>query len=199
MDCLNYESLEEKLAERFHATPALLGRLNPGVDLNSVGTGDRLSVPSVMEDGSSPPAGAIAKIVISDGAHYVHAVDAHGRVLYHFPSTLGSQFAPSPTGAFTVKSIHPDPMWHYQPGLLTGVPDDEKDAMIPAGPNNAVDIVWMALPKPHYGIHGTKAPETIGYVTSHGCVRLTNWDAKLLSERISAGVAVQFIDGSSAD
>jgi lipoprotein-anchoring transpeptidase ErfK/SrfK len=92
-----------------------------------------------------------------------------------------------------------DPEWHYQPELLQGEPDDAPDAVLPAGPNSAVGTVWVALSKPHFGIHGTNAPETIGYATSSGCVRLTNWDARLLAERVGMGVAVDFRDHGRAD
>lgn len=195
MECLCYESLSEKLAERFHATPELLRQLNPDADLDALRAGDRLSVPAVRNVAEGQR-GDIARIVISDGGHYLHALDGNGNILYHFPSTLGSDYAPSPTGDYSIESIHRDPTWHYQPSLLTGVPDDEPDAVLPPGPNNAVGVVWMQLSKPHYGIHGTKAPETIGYVTSHGCVRLTNWDASFLADRASAGTPVEFRDAS---
>lgn len=198
LDCMCYESVGEKVAELVHATPELLERLNPGTDLARLAAGDRVWVPLVERDGGGPD-GEVARIVISDGGHYLHAVDASGRILFHFPSTLGSKYAPSPTGDYTIESIHHDPEWHYQPGLLTGVPDDEPDAMIPPGPNNAVGVVWMQLSEPHYGVHGTSAPSTIGYATSHGCVRLTNWDAETLARHIDAGVPVQFVDGTSSD
>jgi lipoprotein-anchoring transpeptidase ErfK/SrfK len=207
-ECLCYESLTEKLAEMFHTSPELLAQLNPDVDLSALAAGDALNVPDVGEPflANAQPnrnagAGRIAKIVVSDGGHYVHAVDASGNVLYHFPSTLGSEYAPSPTGDYHVSAIAFDPTWHYQPDLLTGEPDEKDDAVLPAGPNNAVGVVWLDLSKEHYGIHGTSAPETIGYATSHGCVRLTNWDARFLAERIEAGVPVEFRDAArgSAD
>jgi lipoprotein-anchoring transpeptidase ErfK/SrfK len=193
LDCMCYESLTEKLAETFHTTPELLAQLNPGVDLDAVAAGQTLHVPVVRND-AARFRGPVAEIVISDGGHYLHAVDSAGVVLAHFPTTLGSDYAPSPEGAFTITAIAPDPTWHYQPDLLTGVDDWEEPALIPAGPNNAVGVVWMQLSKPHYGIHGTSDPESIGYVTSHGCVRLTNWDARLLSQRIQPGVEVHFRD-----
>ena len=139
-------------------------------------------------------ASGVAKIVISDGGRYLHALDASGRILYHFPATLGSDYSPSPTGDYRITNIAHDPTWHYQPDLLEGVDDDEPDAVLPAGPNNAVGVVWMQLSRPHYGIHGTSAPETIGYATSNGCVRLTNWDAEFLAERVGAGTPVEFRD-----
>ena len=194
LDCMCYESLEEKLAETFHTTPDLLKKLNPQADLNSLKAGDRVNAPNLRQAGDGDASAGVEKIVISDGGHYLHALDSGGRILYHFPSTLGSSYAPSPSGDYKITAIARDPTWHYQPKLLTGVDDSKEDAIIPAGPNNPVGKVWMQLSKPHYGVHGTKAPETIGYATSHGCVRLTNWDAVFLSERIKPGVPVQFTD-----
>jgi lipoprotein-anchoring transpeptidase ErfK/SrfK len=193
LDCMCYESLPEKLAELFHTSPELLEKLNPGVDLDGLSAGDRLEVPAIRDRQSARSLTA-ARIVVSDGGFYVHALDGQGRILFHFPTTLGSQYSPSPSGDYRVTAIAHDPTWHYQPELLEGIPDHEETAIIPAGPNNAVGVVWMQLSKPHYGIHGTDAPETIGYATSNGCVRLTNWDAEFLAERIQAGVPVEFRD-----
>lgn len=211
MECQCYESLAEKLAETHHTSEDLLRKLNPDLDLNAVRAGMTLNVPLVTRvalQGAGPvngtdsaavaatsaAAGTVARIVISDGGGYLHALDARGRIVYHFPATLGSDYSPSPTGDYRVTNIAHDPTWHYQPELLEGVADDEPDAVLPAGPNNAVGVVWMQLSRPHYGIHGTSAPETIGYATSNGCVRLTNWDAAFLSRRVSAGTPVQFRD-----
>lgn len=193
MQCLCYESLAEKLAERFHTTTGLLEQLNPDVALNELTAGQTILVPNVRDTGIRP-AGSVARIVISDGGHYLHALEADGTILYHFPSTLGSDYAPSPQDDDSVTSIAWDPSWHYQPELLSGEDPSRDDAVLPPGPNNAVGIVWMQLSRPHYGIHGTAAPETIGYATSHGCVRLTNWDARTLGERITEGTPVQFRD-----
>ena len=193
MECMCYESLPEKLGELFHTSPEILRKLNPGVDLEGLGAGSTIRVPQVRD----PDAGKshkIARLVVSDGGHYVHALDENGRIVFHFPSTLGSTYDPSPTGDYRVTSITEDPWWHYQPDILAHVDDSKPDATIPPGPNNSVGVVWMALSKPHYGIHGTKAPETIGYATSAGCVRLTNWDALFLARRIESGVPVQFRD-----
>ena len=199
--CLCYESRREKLGEVFHATPELLEQLNPGVDLESLAAGQTLDVPAVepfhldaIPDGEFSGGTEVARIVISDGGHYLHALDEAGNILYHFPSTLGSDYAPSPQGSFSVRSITFDPTWHYQPDLLSGVDPSREDAILPAGPNNAVGVVWMQLSKDHYGIHGTSAPSTIGYATSHGCVRLTNWSAEELAKIVQAGTVVEFKD-----
>jgi lipoprotein-anchoring transpeptidase ErfK/SrfK len=140
------------------------------------------------------PGGEVARIVISIDGFYLHALDDQGRLLYHFPTTVGSKYQPSPTGEFHVASIAFDPWFHWQPALFDEVPDTEEDERLPPGPNSPVGVVWMALSKDNYGIHGTGEPATIGYATSHGCVRLTNWDARFLAERVAEGVPVVFRD-----
>jgi lipoprotein-anchoring transpeptidase ErfK/SrfK len=199
LDCLCYQSLREKLGEVFHSSPEFLEQLNPGVDLNRLSAGDALHVPAVdpfhadaLPEGRYTGGNEVRHLVVSDGGHFVHAYDAAGRRLYHFPSTLGGDYTPSPTGEWVVESINFHPDWHYQPELLADVDPEDDDAIIPAGPNNDVGVVWMALSKPHYGIHGTRAPESIGYTTSSGCVRLTNWDAAFLGRRIAEGATVEF-------
>jgi lipoprotein-anchoring transpeptidase ErfK/SrfK len=195
MECQCYESLAEKLAERFHTSEDLLARLNPDADLNALQAGATLNVPNVGQRmAPQGAAGDVARIVISDGGRYLHALDAGGRILYHFPATLGAAYSPSPEGEYHITGIAHDPEWHYQPELLHGIDDDEPDAILPPGPNNAVGTVWMALSRPHYGIHGTAAPETIGYAVSNGCVRLTNWDVEFLAQRVAQGTPVEFRD-----
>lgn len=191
LDCLCYESLAEKLGELFHTSPAILEKLNPGVDLNGLRSGATLRVLAIRNANAGRGVD-VAKIVVSGEGFYVHALDGSGRILFHFPTTLGSAYDPSPAGDHRVTRITKDPWWHYQPSILSHVDDDDPEARIPPGPNNAVGLVWMALSIPHYGIHGTSAPETIGYSTSAGCVRLTNWDALFLADRIREGVPVEF-------
>ncbi|HEV7587844.1 MAG TPA: L,D-transpeptidase, partial [Longimicrobium sp.] len=193
LPCSCYNSLTEKLGETFHITPELLKRLNPGVDLNAVQAGQSINAP-LVRDSTARAQGDVAQIVVSGRGSYVQGQDASGRVLYHFPSTLGATYDPSPSGQFRVTSISQNPKWHYQPNLIATAPDTAHEAMVPGGPNNRVGVVWMALSAPHYGIHGTNKPETIGYATSSGCVRLTNWDAEFLSHRVRAGTPVHFTD-----
>ncbi|HEX8395620.1 MAG TPA: L,D-transpeptidase family protein [Longimicrobium sp.] len=193
LSCSCYESLSEKLSERFQTGRQLLRKLNPGMNLDSVEAGDTLSVPAVRAP-DARAAGEVAQIVVSGTDNYAQALDSGGRILYYFAATLGASYDPSPDGDFYVLSIHENPWWNYQPRILASVPDDRPSAMIPPGPNSSVGRVWMALSAPHYGIHGTKSPETIGYAQSAGCVRLTNWDALFLSRRITPGTPVSFRD-----
>ena len=192
LDRLGYESLSEKLGERFHAAPGLLARLNDGAALDALAAGDSLRVPNVRGAGRGDV--EVAEIVISGEGGFLHGVSPSGEVVFHAPVTVGSSYDPSPEGEYEVTSVTRDPWWHYQPDILASVPDSEPDARLPPGPNNSVGVVWIALSKENYGIHGTKAPETIGYASSAGCVRLTNWDAGRLAGLVGAGTPVRFRD-----
>ncbi|MFN3596020.1 MAG: L,D-transpeptidase family protein [Rubricoccaceae bacterium] len=187
---LGYESIAEMLGERFHAAPALLRQLNPGRDLNALKAGDEVTVPATGDR----PERRVERLVVSGQGRYLHALGPDGRIAYHFPATLGAGYDPSPEGELEITSVTERPWWHYQPRILARVPDDRPEARLPPGPNNDVGLVWMALSEPHYGIHGTKSPETIGYAASAGCVRLTNWDALALAARVGEGTPVRFRD-----
>jgi lipoprotein-anchoring transpeptidase ErfK/SrfK len=192
MDSLTYESLAEKLGELFHAAPDLLRRLNPGINLNRLTIEDPIRVPNVRAPRADRA--AVARLVISGPGGYLHAEDAAGHLLYHVPATLSDAYDPSPRGGYTVTAVTRNPWWHYQPRLLASVRDDAPDARLPPGPNNALGRVWIALSAPLYGIHGTSAPETIGYPSSAGSVRLTNWDALFLARHVEPGLPVAFRD-----
>ena len=51
-------------------------------------------------------------------------------------------------------------------------------------------VLWMGLSKPHYGIHGTNNPASIGKNVSHGCIRMFNHDVLDLSSRVPIGTRV---------
>lgn len=196
LQCLCYSSAAEAIAEKFHTSQKLLAQLNPSVSLNTLRAGTQLTVPNVqvaVADSAAPKvSGGVARIVVSRSGFWTQAVDSAGAIIAHFPSTLGGGYDPSPTGDFRVTNIAWNPTFHYQPKLFAEVPDKKPEARLPRGPNSPVGVVWMALSKPHYGIHGSSAPETIGYSNSHGCVRLTNWDAITLGQLVSKGTPVIF-------
>jgi len=202
LSCLCYSSPAEELAERFHTSPELLQQLNPGVDFKALTAGTSIQVPNVQpfapqissasSSSSAPATGQVAKLIISRKGYWTHAVDSAGNIVDHFPSTLGAGYDPSPSGGFHITGISQNPAFHYQPALMAEVPDSRPTARLKPGPNSPVGVVWMALSKPHYGIHGTSSPQTIGYANSHGCVRLTNWDAAKLSSLVGAGTPVEF-------
>jgi lipoprotein-anchoring transpeptidase ErfK/SrfK len=199
--CLCYSKLSELLAERHHTTGEVLAQLNPGLDLDRLAAGGRYWAPALIA-GSDPTASGrekerekmspAARVVVSKTGFYTQALDAQGGIVFHAPSTLGSEYDPSASGRLEITGIAHDPTFHYQPTLFHDVDDAKPEAQLPAGPNSPVGVVWIDLSKPHHGIHGTAVPESIGYTSSHGCVRLTNWDAMRLAALVKTGVPVEF-------
>ena len=186
LPALGYQSALEALAEKFHIKPALLSRLNQGKDLSSPGV--EIQVPNI---GDHPPQKA-AKIVVSKSRHTLEALSAAGRVIAEYPVTSGSQHDPLPIGNWKVTVISPHPVFHYNPDLFWNASEADEKAKIQPGPNNPVGVVWIGISKEHYGIHGTPEPSLIGHAESHGCVRLTNWDAAELAKIVTVGTPVVF-------
>ena len=185
---LYYASVLEALGEKFHSAPALLRRLNPHARF---GAGEQIRVPNV----SSPEHGApvrLAKIVVSKKASALTAYDAKGQVVFYAPVTSGSEHDSLPLGNWEVTSVARNPTYQYNPDLFWDADPANAKATLPAGPNSPVGVVWIDINKPHYGIHGTPEPGRIGYSASHGCVRLTNWDASALAGLVTRGTPVVF-------
>lgn len=196
LDCMCYQSIREELSEKFHSTEDFLEELNPNVKFSQLQAGNTIIVPNVRPPMTTDQKD-FAKIVVSLAGNSFSAFDASGKLLFHAPTTVGSQYDPSPNETVQVVKIVPDPYFHYDPTLYSEVPDTNPDAHLKPGPNSPVGIVWIALSKPHYGIHGNEDPDSIGYTSSHGCIRLTNWDAREVEHRISVGTPVEFVDTKS--
>ena len=197
LKCLCYESLREKLSEQFHSTEDFLSILNPDVKFADLQAGTTIVVPNVREPMESDQKD-FAKVVVSLVGNSFNGFDANGRLIFHAPTTVGNEYDPSPDETVKVVSITPDPYFHYDPTLYHEVPDSNADANLAPGPNSPVGICWISLSKPHYGIHGNEDPDSIGYASSHGCIRLTNWDVRDVEHRISVGTPVSFVDTRAA-
>lgn len=187
LDRLGYTSVAEAIAERFHMDQNYLKSLNPGADFSKPGTIIRVINPG--EPGTSK----VARIVADKSEKQVRAYDAGGQLVAAYPATIGSSDNPSPSGTHQVERIALDPEYTYNPKLNFKQGENDKVLTIPPGPNGPVGTVWIALSKPTYGIHGTPDPSKIGKTNSHGCVRLTNWDAQDLAKRVDKGVTVEFV------
>jgi len=183
LPALGYASAAEALGEKFHASPALLRQLNPGKDLTRAG--QKIVVPNVAASAPLPKA---ARIFVSKSDSTITAVDASGRSIAHFPASTGSEYDPLPIGTWKIKGISRNPVFHYNPKLFWDANPQHTKARIAAGPNNPVGVVWIDLSKEHYGIHGTPEPSRIGKTQSHGCIRMTNWDAADLAKMVSPGM-----------
>jgi len=185
LPALGYTSAVEALAEKFHASPALLQRLNP--EAKFARAGEEIRVPNVAD--ATPIAGA-AKIVVDQSDHSLMLKDATDKILARYPASVGSEHDPLPIGDWTIQGIARNPVFHYNPDLFWDAKPKSEKAKLAPGPNNPVGVVWMDLSKEHYGIHGTPEPSKIGKTESHGCIRLTNWSASEVASAISAGTAV---------
>jgi lipoprotein-anchoring transpeptidase ErfK/SrfK len=182
---LGYATPAEGLGEKFHASPELIARLNPGKNLTRAG--ETIVVPSVHGGPALPQA---SKIVVSDSRKVLMLFDASERLIAQYPASTGSQNDPLPIGNWKIDGVHPNPTYYYNPKLFWDAEPGDKKAKIAPGPNNPVGVAWIDLSKPHYGIHGTPVPKFIGKTESHGCIRLTNWSAAEVAAVVAAGTAV---------
>jgi len=177
---MGYQSLEEALGERFHASPALIKALNPSADFSRAGT--VLRVPAV---GNPTPLPKAATVIVDKSDSTVSLLDAQGKVYAQFPASTGSQHDPLPIGRWKILGVSHNPKFHYNPKLFWDAGSGDRKATLPTGPNNPVGPVWVDLSKPHYGIHGTPEPGHVGKTESHGCIRLTNWDAQTVAAAVA--------------
>jgi lipoprotein-anchoring transpeptidase ErfK/SrfK len=186
LEHLGFETALEALAEKFQMSQGLMQRLNVGKDFSTPGT----VIQVVMPFARDLPA-KVEKIEVDKQNAELRAFDADGKLLASYPATVGSSDFPSPAGEMEVRAIAATPTYYFNPEGRTWGPDER--LTIAAGPNNPVGSTWIDLSKEGYGIHGTPTPELIGKTASHGCVRLTNWDAAQLSRAVSAGTKVIFV------
>ncbi len=189
---LGYTSPREGLAEKYHMSEELLSMLNPGQRFDRAG--DSIVVVETGEEAEKP---AMAdRVEVDKVRQTVKLFDKSNALIGFYPATVGSEEKPSPTGAMKVTKIDPNPTYHYNPKYhFKGVHSD-KPFTIKPGPNNPVGTMWINLSGEGYGIHGTPAPGKVSKSESHGCVRLTNWDAERVAERVKKGTPVNFVDAS---
>lgn len=209
MKFLGYSDAMEALAERYHTTKATLIALNsPQTKLVS---GVTIKVPNVIPPAQDFPAdlnpewrktlgtlsvgsgqAEVAKVVVDKSDGVLRGFDGAGKLVAQFPATMGSKYDPLPIGEWKIQGRSYNPPFHYNPKLFWDADSKDKKALLPPGPNGPVGVVWIDLDKKHYGIHGTPNPEKIGRTESHGCIRLTNWDAARLAVMVKPGTPAVF-------
>ena len=186
-----YTSPVQEFTGKYHASEALLKRLNPGQSFDRVG--QEILVPNV----ETPTRGRAASVVVTGldtkdpvRAASVEALDSTGKVLFYAPANIGGPHDPLPVGEWKVTDIVHNPWYNYNPDLFWDPEDPNTTAKIPPGPNGPVGLVWIGISKPHYGMHGAADPELIGRAHSDGCVRMTNWDALELAKLVEVSTPV---------
>jgi lipoprotein-anchoring transpeptidase ErfK/SrfK len=210
LEHLGYGSPRELLAEKFQLSEALLAALNRGKALDREGAD--IVVPNVppMEVEQRRPAkgkraaknrsetasetGKAERIVVNKQERSVRVFDEAGNLVAYYPASIGSAEKPAPSGKFEVRNVAVNPTYRYDPKYAFKGQKAEEPVEIAAGPNNPVGLVWIALSAESYGIHGTPNPDKVSKTESHGCVRLTNWDALALAKAVKKGTPVEFVD-----
>jgi lipoprotein-anchoring transpeptidase ErfK/SrfK len=185
LPALGYATPAEGLGEKFHASPALLERLNPGKNFGRAG--EQILVPNLSGGAPLPKA---SRVVVSQSERALALVDSEGKVIAQYPASTGSEHDPLPIGTWKINGISRNPTYNYNPKLFWDAGPGDKKVKIAAGPNNPVGVAWIDLSKEHYGIHGTPSPALIGKSESHGCIRLTNWSAAEVAQLVAAGTEV---------
>ena len=187
MPGLYYTRVTEMLGEKFHMDEAFLKQLNPKATFNKVG--EKIIVTNIRNNLPED----IHLIVAHKGAKQLYLFNDRNQMIGSFPATIGSTDTPSPTGTYKVVGATKNPYYSYSPSnFVQG--KNLKPLMLPPGPNGPVGNVWIGLSKRSFGIHGTPNPSLISKTASHGCIRLTNWDANDLASKVKAGVTVKFLE-----
>jgi lipoprotein-anchoring transpeptidase ErfK/SrfK len=166
LPALSYLSAVEALAEKFHAAPGLLRRLNPKTAFAS---GDSIRVPNVGD--ARTRSSATTRVTVSRATSSLTVTDTRGRVLFHAPVSVGSRRDPLPVGHWKVTTVARNPVFNYNPDLFWDARPEHARAKIQPGPNNPVGLVWIGTSREHYGLHGTPAPERVGRSQTHGASR----------------------------
>jgi lipoprotein-anchoring transpeptidase ErfK/SrfK len=191
LDHLGYRTPVEALAEKFHMSEALIKALNPGKRFAS---GETIVVANVRSDA---PAGKAAKVEIDKSAKTLKAFTRDGQLIAVYPATIGSTEKPAPSGTLKITGIFQNPTYRYDPEYRFREIKTRRPFKIKPGPNNPVGVVWINLSARGYGIHGTPEPSKVSKTESHGCVRLTNWDAKDLAATVEKGTPVAFLEAGA--
>ena len=186
---LGYANALELLSEKFHASEALLQALNPGQTFEAAGA--TITVPNVR---AAQNTGKVVKIEVDKLGRGVRAFGRSGELVAYYPASVGSKEKPAPSGSYMVRRAMFNPTYTYDPKFAFKGVKAKAKLEIAEGPRNPVGSVWIDITKPSYGIHGTAHPETVGKSDSHGCVRLTNWDAAELAHMVSKSTVVVFLD-----
>ena len=187
MKGLYYTRTSEMLAEKFHLDEGFLKKLNPNATFNKVG--EKIIVTNIRNELPEN----IHLIVAHKGAKQLYLFNQQNQMVGSFPATIGSSETPSPAGTYKVTGVAPNPWYSYSPSnFVQG--NNNKPLSLPPGPNGPVGNIWIGLSKKSFGIHGTPNPSLISKTASHGCIRLTNWDANDLGKKVKSGVTVKFLE-----
>ena len=186
---MGFTTLLEMLAERAHASEALIKALNP----------DSFRDPTTVTLPNHAPGKIIkaSRLRVSLAFKTIVAFDSAGKMIALFPCSIAADQEKRPVGLLTVQTVAFNPDYTFDPANFPELDEQQKGygkLRIPPGPNNPVGTAWIGLSRPGYGIHGTPHPEQIGKTFSHGCFRLANWNAERLAQMVTSGTPVEVVE-----
>lgn len=185
---LAYTSAREKIAEKFHMSQGLLSALNSKQKFETAN--ETIVVANVVQNDASKRA---ARVEVDKSAQVLKVFGRDQQLLAVYPVTVGSTEKPAPSGRLKVTGISKNPTYRYNPKYAFKGVRATKPFTIKPGPNNPVGLVWIGLSGEGYGIHGTPDPSKVSKTASHGCIRLTNWDALRVASAVVKGTPVDFL------
>jgi lipoprotein-anchoring transpeptidase ErfK/SrfK len=215
LERLAYQSPRELLAERFHMSGQLLSALNKGKTFERDGVEIIVANVAEMQFANGAAQGAkrlrnaaadrsmkvaadssrkAESVEVDKSERSVRVIGTDGKLIAFYPASIGSTEKPAPSGKFVVRSVKLNPSYHYNPKYAFKGQKATEPVTVPPGPKNPVGLVWIDLSAESYGIHGTPQPQNVSKTESHGCIRLTNWDALALAKLVHKGTPVDFVD-----
>lgn len=187
MPTLGYESIQEMLAEKGHTSMKAIERLNSDLVWPNPPAGSVVVLPACEVVPLSRDA---ASVRISLGRREVTVFGFDGNLMALFPCSIALNKSQRPSGEIHVINTAINPNYLYDPRLFNAPSTETAKLSIPPGPNNPVGMAWIGLSLPGYGMHGTPVPERIGEAASHGCFRLSNWNALKLIQLVEIGTPI---------
>lgn len=189
---LDYVSLHELVAEKFHCSPKFISRLNPDIDWEKAVAAAKIVVPNITAPTNSRVTKA-GSIRINLTRKTLQVFDTQTNLMAHFPCSIAKRVEKRPVGDLAITVVARNPNYTFDPDNFPESPEARQKTgklILNPGPNNPVGSVWIGLNLPGYGIHGTPEPEKIGRTESLGCFRLANWNAEHLYNLVTVGTPV---------
>ena len=197
-DAMRYYSLRNLLAERTHTSERFLAALNPVIDFERITAGSTIRAPAASGKERARPQVARIEIDLERKLVLLFARKKKGEALaglLHI--SIAAEPARAPEGETYVKLVAFDPTYTFDPAKWPEVKGVSRKLEIPPGPRNPVGLCWIGLGIPGVGMHGSPEPENIGKTGSHGCFRLTNWDAVWLGQLVQADLPVRIVPSAA--
>jgi lipoprotein-anchoring transpeptidase ErfK/SrfK len=160
-----------KLAKKYNTTPQLIRRAN-GLKSDVIRTGEKLRIWSMP-----------FTLLINKSQNVLFLKSGEEVFKIYHVSTGKNNI--TPTGTFKIATKIEKPVWFKNGG--PPIPSES--------PENELGSRWMGFDTdPHYGIHGTLHPNTIGQQVTDGCVRLKNEDVEELFDIVPVGTEVVILN-----